>query len=257
MTGGDATLSEYAVGFIADMRARHPAHLPLLVLSQGHSICRVSGSMSEEPELRSGPPWAMEEMILAEPGLVDPVLKAPVAGEAGALVRAAVAAGQPVVVDRVRHQRHAAQAGAELLRETLGAAGVVARDAFEASVDPQQGGVRVAVSHEAGTEATLGAVHAAASTGARTALITAVPARAPDGCLVIATPLRDISWCHTVGYLSPLLVFCAMCSQPDQVAQAAIADGLTRRSEMAARGTNPDLIRREQPAYRAAAQAAG
>src|SRR5262245_9674849 len=33
-----------------------------------------SCAMSDMPELRDGPPWAMEEMILAEPGLVEPIL---------------------------------------------------------------------------------------------------------------------------------------------------------------------------------------
>src|SRR5204863_3214307 len=93
---------------------------------------------------------------------------------------------------------HAAMAGAQLL-------GGTARDAFEASLDPQDGGVLIAISHEAGTEATLAALRAAAGRGARTVLITALPERAPDGPLVVPTPLRDRSWCHTVGYLSPLL----------------------------------------------------
>ena len=45
-------------------------------------------------------------------------------------------------------------AGAALL-------GARSRDAFEASLDPQQGGVCIAVSHEAGTAATLAALKAA------------------------------------------------------------------------------------------------
>ena len=48
-------------------------------------------------------------------------------------------------------------AGAALL-------GARARDAFEASLDPQQGGVLIAVSHEAGTAATLAAMQGAART---------------------------------------------------------------------------------------------
>ena len=68
----------------------------------------------------------------------------------------------------------------------------------------------IGVSHEAGTEATLKALQAAAYNGARTILITAKPDEvdgnaelAPD--IVVSTPLVDTSWCHTVGYVSPLL----------------------------------------------------
>src|SRR5215208_3889603 len=137
--------------------------------------------MSDEPELRSGPPWAMEEMILAE---------------AAGLVRAAAAAGAPVVLAGCGTSEHAARAGAALLGEALGSrSAVVARDAFEASLAPQAGGVLVGVSHEAGTEATLAALRNADAHGAKPVLITASPGNAPEGPLVIATPLRDTSWC--------------------------------------------------------------
>jgi len=39
------------------------------------------------PELRAGPPWAMEEMILAEPGLVAPILTSSEALEAAEWIR--------------------------------------------------------------------------------------------------------------------------------------------------------------------------
>jgi fructoselysine-6-P-deglycase FrlB-like protein len=112
--------------------------------------------------------------------------------------------------------------------------GASARDAFEASLDPQDGGVLIAVSHEAGTPATLAAVRA--THGARTILITARPERAPAGPLVVATPLADRSWCHTVGYLSPMLAFAAIAGHlgaeiPDV---AGIVDAvLTRRGDFA------------------------
>jgi glutamine---fructose-6-phosphate transaminase (isomerizing) len=169
--------------------------------------------MSEEPELREGPPWAMQEMIEAEPALVEPILASPAAAEAGALVRAA---DGPVVLTGCGTSEHAALAGAELL-------GARARDAFEASLDPQDGGVLIGVSHEAATAATLAALRAAR--GARTVLITALPGRAPDGPLVVGTPLRDRSWCHTVGYLSPLLALHAIAGEVDvEAAQRAVAD---------------------------------
>ena len=47
--------------------------------------------MSETPELRAGPPWAMEEMIAAEPSLVEPVLAASAAAASAERVSAAVA----------------------------------------------------------------------------------------------------------------------------------------------------------------------
>src|SRR3954453_18755821 len=150
--------------------------------------------MSETPELRPGPPWAMEEMILDEPGIVAPILASPAIAEAAALVRTA---GEPLVLTGCGTSEHAAMAGAALL-------GGRSRDAFEASLDPQKGGVLIAVSHEGETAATLAALDAA---DAAKVLVTACPERARGVDLVVATPLRDRSWCHTVGYLSPLLAF--------------------------------------------------
>ncbi len=61
------------------------------------------------PTKRPGPPWAMAEMIAAEPGLADRVaarLLADGSAEAlASLVRGAAAAGAPVVDDRLRHVR--------------------------------------------------------------------------------------------------------------------------------------------------------
>ena len=90
-------------------------------------------------------------------------------------------------------------------RASAAIAGASARDAFEASLDPPGEGLVVAVSHEAGTAATLAAAAGAGERGATTVLLTACPGEAPEGLETIATPLRDESWCHTVGYLSPLL----------------------------------------------------
>src|SRR3954452_10319588 len=153
--------------------------------------------MSDMPELRDGPPWAMEEMILAEPGLVAPIFASAAAVEAAESIRE----GGPVVVTGCGTSEHAAMAGAALLGH-----GAIARDAFEASLDPQDGGVLIAVSHEGGTAATLAAI--AAARDARTVLITASDSDA--AALAIRTPLTDTSWCHPVGYLSPLLAFVAI-----------------------------------------------
>src|SRR5206468_3655937 len=128
--------------------------------SVGHRDDSVS-PMSETPELRDGPPWAMEEMILAEPGLVRPVLENPAAAEAADLIRGA----QPLVTTGCGTSEHAAMAGAALLP------GARSRDAFEAWLDSQDGGALVAVSHEGETKQTLAALDAPHH--AKTVLITA------------------------------------------------------------------------------------
>ena len=67
-------------------------------------------------------------------------------------------------------------------------------------------------SHEGGTGATNRAIAAAAAGGARTALITA-SSGSPGAQLVdtvIETVELDHSWCHTIGYISPLVVAAAV-----------------------------------------------
>ncbi|HEY6892459.1 MAG TPA: hypothetical protein VI300_31930 [Solirubrobacter sp.] len=167
--------------------------------------------MSDEPELRDGPPWAMEEMILAEPGLVAPILASSAALEAAEWIRET----ETVVVTGCGTSEHAAMAGAALL-------GARSRDAFEASLDPQSEGVLIAISHEAGTAATLAAMHA---TNARTILITAKPEEETGANLVIPTPLLDTSWCHTVGYVSPLLALTAIAGTADATTCTNVIEG--------------------------------
>jgi glutamine---fructose-6-phosphate transaminase (isomerizing) len=200
--------------------------------------------MSEEPELRPGPPWAMEEMIEAEPELAEPILAAPAAEELARAVASAAHEGEPVVVAGCGTSEHAAMGGAAMLADALGpVAGraVRARDAFEAALAPQAGGVLIGISHEAGTPATLAALRAAAAGGARTLLVTALPDRAPEGVATLGTPIRDRSWCHTVGYVSPLLALHAVASwirggAPDAAAaRAAVEAVLARRALLAER----------------------
>jgi fructoselysine-6-P-deglycase FrlB-like protein len=121
---------------------------------------------------------------------------------------------------------------------------VLAAQALEAALAPQQGGLIVGVSHEGGTGATLAALDAAVAKGARTAAVTVHPA-SPIGRfgIVLATGEIDLSWCHTVGYLSPVLaavaVGAALTSVPGDadplavralleagVAQGVVADGI-------------------------------
>jgi len=172
------------------------------------------------PEFRPQPPWLMEEMVAAEPSLVGPILgaRAPAATVAE-LVKAAVRDKSTVVVTGCGTSETAAMAVADLIAETLESPGLVhPRQALEASVEPWPGGVCIGISHEGSTRATILAMAAARRLGTSTALITArahgTATAAADG--VFVTPLIDRSWCHTVGYLSPIL------------AGAAIAEALGR-----------------------------
>ena len=167
------------------------------------------------PEVRDGPPWAMAEMIAAEPGLVGRIVERVTAtGSAAALagaLREAAAAGQPVIVTGCGTSEHAALGTAAILRDAwrragLGGWGPVAAQAFELAQEPPGAGLVIGVSHEGGTAATIAALDAARAAGARTALLTAsagAPAAAAAD-VVLATLEMDRSWCHTVGYVSPM-----------------------------------------------------
>jgi fructoselysine-6-P-deglycase FrlB-like protein len=168
------------------------------------------------PATRSGPPWAMAEMIAVEPGLADRVAARLAAdGSAAALagaVRQAAADGGPVIVTGCGTSEHAAMAAAAILRDgwrsaRLPGRGPVSAQAFELSLDPPADGLVIGVSHEGGTSATIAAMAAARAAGARTALLTGSQASpAADGAdPVLATVEMDRSWCHTVGYVSPIV----------------------------------------------------
>jgi fructoselysine-6-P-deglycase FrlB-like protein len=188
------------------------------------------------PELRSGPPWAMAEMIAAEPALGARVGRRLVAdGTATALagaVRAAAEAGEPVVVAGCGTSEHGAMAVAAILRDGWRAAGLagwgpVSVQAFELAQDPPPRGLVIGISHEGGTAATISAMEAARAKGVRTALITG-SAGAPAAAaaeIVLATVELDRSWCHTVGYVSP-------------IAAATVTAGI-----LAGGTPNPDRIR--------------
>jgi fructoselysine-6-P-deglycase FrlB-like protein len=152
------------------------------------------------PELRERPPWVMQEMIELEPDLVEQI----VAGaDTAALALLARGAGPRLTVG-CGTSEHAAMGVAEMLSE----AGIAtaSRESFEAALNPASQGVVIAVSHSGDTWATNEALRAARAAGAATGLITAVAeaeaTRHSDA--VVVTPQEDKSWCHTVGYLSPL-----------------------------------------------------
>jgi fructoselysine-6-P-deglycase FrlB-like protein len=168
------------------------------------------------PAVRTGRPWAMAEMIAAEPALAARAAARLVAdGSAAALaaaVRAAAEAGDPVVVTGCGTSEHGAMATAAILRDGWRAAGLagwgpVPVQAFELAQDAPSRGLVIGISHEGGTAATMAALEAARARGARTALVTAsAGAPAASGAdIVLATVELDRSWCHTVGYASPMV----------------------------------------------------
>ena len=170
---------------------------------------------SDMPAWRDGPPWAMTEMISAEPALarrlVDRLTADPVLEPMAAALHHAALAGEPITTTGCGTSLHAAMAVAALLTDGLATLAPTARahaiQAFELSGWRPRGGYTLAVSHEGGTQATN---HALAHVGGReaaTGLIT-VSDRSPGAALarhVLATGEQDQSWCHTVGYLSPLI----------------------------------------------------
>jgi fructoselysine-6-P-deglycase FrlB-like protein len=150
----------------------------------------------------------MEDMIAAQVSLPEALTS--VAGEAEQLLEAlrkAADQGQPIVTTACGTSEHASQALALILSDALGVV-VEARQSLEQTLNPRSGGVCLAVSHGGLSKATVSALRSARQQGAFAALITAAPV-APShehADLILSTPLRDASMCHTVGYTSPILV---------------------------------------------------
>ena len=169
------------------------------------------------PSRRSGPPYHMTDMIAAEPGLARRILVRLSGDDSGvaqlaAAVRATIEAGDPVILTGCGTSEHAALAVAEILREASVAAGlsraaVSAEQAFELALEPPTRRLVIGVSHEGATAATNAALEAARAAGRETAVLT-VSRRSPAGSLatiVVETCELDHGWCHTVGYLSPIV----------------------------------------------------
>jgi fructoselysine-6-P-deglycase FrlB-like protein len=195
----------------------------------------------------------MTEMIEAEPALAARVLaRLGEPGSGAARLASAISStatlGRPIVVTGCGTSEHGALGVVEILREAMRDAGLpsglgqagtpVAVQAFEASLEQELGGdgaLVVGVSHEGGTWATNRSLEAAKAAGATVALVT-VSDRSPGAELadiVVATDEQDQSWCHTVGYLSPMLAAAAVAGhltdrpmQPDSV-RRLLAAGLT------------------------------
>ena len=164
------------------------------------------------PELRAGPPWVMQEMIEAEPALVERIAAASGPGGDPAALALLCRGDGPLAVVGCGTSEHGALGVAEMLREAGIAA--ISRQAFEASCEPQVGGAVIAVSHEGGTWATVRALRAARVNGSATGLITARPesesaALSRSGaCSVVAG--RFVRWhqrgrlrCYKVGSSAP------------------------------------------------------
>ena len=193
---------------------------------------------STMPAFRSRPPYVMTEMIAAEPALADRLVHRlmgdPVVEQLASAIADAARAGQPIVTTGCGTSEHAAAAIAELLNEAVDprpGREVRCVQALEAFRRPLADGVLVGVSHEGGTQATNETLRAARQAGARTALIT-VGGGSPGAQiaeLVVQTGEQDQSWCHTVGYLSPMLAGVVLSTRlrgtkPDALAVRALLD---------------------------------
>ena len=166
---------------------------------------------SEMPARRDGAPYAMTEMIAAEPALAERLVRRlradPVLGEVAAAIRDAAVAGRPIITTGCGTSEHAAMIAAALLTDALGGPTASPIQALELARRPPRGGLVLAVSHEGSTWATNLSLRESRAAGATTALIT-VSSRSPGAALadlVLTTAEQDQSWCHTVGYLSPLV----------------------------------------------------
>ena len=224
---------------------------------------------STMPRFRSRAPYVMTEMIAAEPALAERLVRRLRTEDAlrdlADALRSAAAAGEPILATGCGTSEHAAMAVATLLAGALDTApGREPRavQALEGLWRPPGRGVLIGVSHEGGTQLTNEALRVARQAGTITALVT-VTGRSPGAehaDLVIETEEMDQSWCHTVGYLSPLLVGVVLAARiaesrldgrairalldvtDDHRAVAAVVAGLTGVDRIVVAGSGPDYI---------------
>ena len=226
----------------------------------------VSSSM---PPFRARPPYVMSEMIAAEPAIGERLVRRLARDAAldrlAAEMREHLDAGHPLVTTGCGTSEHAAMGVAALVSEALDlppGREVRSVQALEALRRPVGDGLLLAVSHEGGTHATVEAMRAAQARGARTALIT-VGTGSPGAQLadhVIATEEQDQSWCHTVGYVAPLVAGMALAAKlrrsrvdaaavralldvsQDAHGPAEIAAALVETDRIIVAGSGPDVI---------------
>src|SRR5215213_1652237 len=99
--------------------------------------------MSDEPELRDGPPWAMEEMIRAEAALPEAIAGSDDTRWLAERIEANAAGAGPILFTGCGTSEHAARAAHAIVRERFPAAVLDARDAFEARLSPPARGLLV------------------------------------------------------------------------------------------------------------------
>jgi glucosamine--fructose-6-phosphate aminotransferase (isomerizing) len=149
-------------------------------------------------------------MILNEPAIAAACIDAVGIDAVEETLRDALEAGGRVTVVGCGTSHHAARSIAAQLDEARGHRGVrpQAPKALDVVTEPPTDGLVIGVSHEGETRATMLALHAAREAGCATALITARPESSLTRTVdqVVVTPTVDAGWCHTVGYLSPLVV---------------------------------------------------
>jgi fructoselysine-6-P-deglycase FrlB-like protein len=173
------------------------------------------------PDRGGGPPYAMTDMIAAEPALAERLAGRlgtdPAVQRLATEVMDAARSRDPIITTGCGTSEHGAMVVAGLLDDALRSAGiadprVASAQAFELAGRPPASGVVIGVSHEGGTAATNEALRRSREGRATTALIT-VGDGSPGAALVqtvIATGEQDQSWCHTVGYLSPIVAGAAL-----------------------------------------------
>ncbi len=171
---------------------------------------------SEMPAWRDRPPYAMTEMIAAEPAVARRLTRRlradPALGRVAAAVIDASGDGRPVTITGCGTSQHGAIAWRRCSRTDWPRSGGVARSCARSRrsswpAGRLTAGVVIGISHEGGTEATNLALRWAGGRDGKTALVT-VSDRSPGAALareVLTTGEQDQSWCHTVGYLSPLV----------------------------------------------------
>ena len=171
------------------------------------------------PAVRSGPPYAMTEMIAAEPALGERLVRRltddAALGAVTVALETVAAAGRPIVTTGCGTSEHAAMIAAAVVTDALDGATAWPMQALEVARRPPRDGFLLAVSHEGGTWATNEAIKAAHGAGSTTALIT-VSDRSPGAALaehLLTTGEHDQSWCHTVGFLSPVIVAAALAGE--------------------------------------------
>jgi glucosamine--fructose-6-phosphate aminotransferase (isomerizing) len=217
---------------------------------------------TDMPSHRDGRPFHMTEMIAAEPAIVARILTAGAAEDSQAArlasaVAETIRAGSPVVVTGCGTSEHGALGVVEIWREATGSHRITSAQAFELSLEPPSSGLVVGISHEGATGATNAALTAARAAGCQTALIT-VSARSPGAALadiIVETHELDQSWCHTVGYISPIAAGAAVAghltgaaivatlpSAPPFEAAEAIAEALAGVDRVLVLGSGADRV---------------